>query len=354
MPLSISDTTAYPDRLATFHGFWDNHPATACQLAAIGHVYDRPPLEALEEGSRCVSCSKFVRRELSIRALEGSLGSSSTRDYDGAFEGFSFHHPSCIRLQVRIPLEPQATLGGLYGGSRFQEMRSRWEQWQKVMSGAAPVMQRPQTSSLFSLPTELRLDIYSMILPSMDNVTEIVPINRDSSRVVTKMGQEKTGPRDLTKANLLRTCKAIHNEALDILYTRTTYQFGNAKILYLFLRHIGTAGREIITSVDVYCGSREDAITLALLATCPKLRSITIRLPRPRLLLPRSPLWLLDGIACLLSLDGMEEVRFGDCGANYPMAMDDNKSDAEIVRRELTRPKGTSGNVRWVDGYLDL
>lgn len=350
---------SYPDRLATFQGFWDDHQATARQLAAIAHVYDRPPLEALEEGSRCISCSAFVRREHSIRALEGSVSSSGS--YEHGFENFVFHLPGCIRLQIRMPLDPQATMGGLHGGFRISDMRSRFERRSTAMpTEAASGEERRQTSSLFSLPTELRLEIYSHVLPSLDSVTEIVPLNRDSARVVTKTGQEKTGPRDLTKANLLRTCKAVHNEALDILYNLTTYKFISTKILsatktlYLFLRHIGKAGRELLRSVDVWCGNREDALAFALLATCSKLRAITIRLPRPVVLFPGAPIWCIDGMACLLSLSGLEEVRFGDCGPEFKMHMDESKHDAAIIKRELTRARGTAGSVRWVDGYLDV
>ncbi|KAK5119624.1 hypothetical protein LTR85_007453 [Meristemomyces frigidus] len=351
--MNFATITTYQERLATFKGFWDENSATANQLAATGHVYDRPPLEALEEGSRCVSCSNFVRRELSIRALEGTLASSSSATCE-AFPGhFTFHHPGCLRLQVRIPLDPQATVGGLHGGFRIQEMKARWEHRIAAQAVAAPRAQRAQTSSLFSLPTELRLEIYSHILPSLDPITEIVPLNRDSARVVTKAGHEKVGPRDLTKTNILRTCKAIHNEALDMLFATTTYQFGNTKTLYLFLRHIGAAGRALLASIDVYCGSREDAITFALLAMCTKLRAITIRFPRPTISSPASSLWITDGMACLLSLNGLEVVRFAECGRNFPMCMDDSKADAAIIRRELTRPRGEAGGVRWVDGYLD-
>ena len=351
MDLSEHPST-YPDRLATFEDYWNEHESTARQLAAIGHVYDRPPLEAIEEGSRCISCSAFVKRDLSIRALEGPVGSPGK--YNDVFENFAFHNPACIRLQVRIPLEPQATLGGLHGGFRIQEMRSKWEKRTQLSSVPGSRFHVGQTSSLFSLPTELRLEIYSMILPDLDNVTEVVPINRDSPRVVTRAGQEKTGPRDLTKCNLLQTCRAIHNEALDLLYTTRAYRFANAKTLYLFLRAIGPSGRGLLKNVDVYCGSREDAITLALLATCPKLRSIIVRLPRPKLLFPRSPIWLADGVACLLSLSGLEDVSFGECGPNFPHYMRDGMKDAEIVRRELTRHKDSPGNIRWVYGYLDL
>jgi len=341
----------YSERLHTFDGFWDDNLATANQLAAIGHVYDRPPLEALEEGSRCMLCSMFVRRELSVRALEGPI--SSSHSYAEGFESFTFHHPSCDRLQVRIPLEPQALLGGLYG-FRMHDMRKRFEPIQFDHPISSHPRQHLQTSSFFTLPLELRLEIYALILPSLTPIQEIVPLNNDSSRIVTTQGCTKTGPRDLTKPNLLRTCRAVHAEALDLLFTTTTYRFASSKVLYLFLRHIGRPGRERLRSIDVQCGSREDAISFALLASCTKLRAITIRLGRPRILFPRAPPWCVDGMAALLALSGLEEVRFGDCGPKVRYYLDESKADAEVVRKEVMRPQGAEGAVRWVDGYLDV
>lgn len=354
MTISNQLELSYPERLTTFDGFWDENQAAARQLAAIGHVYDRPPLEALEEGTRCISCHNFVQRESSVRALEGPL-TSPANIYRKAFEGFDFHHPGCLRLQVRIPLDPQSVFRGLHS-FQFNDVRSKFER--KAQTGrdepAIPRTPHLQTSSLFSLPTELRLEIYAHILPQLDDVTEIVACHSDSSRVMTKIGHEKTGRRDDTKPNLLRTCKEVHDEACDILFSKITYKFVSSKILYLWLRAIGQHGRQLVTAVDVHCGWREDAMTFSLLATCPKLRSITIRLFRPRLVFPHAPLWIVDGVACLLSLSGLEDVRFGDCGPHLKTYMDDSKADAGVIRRELTRPKGAESGVRWVDGYLDI
>ena len=65
-------------------------------------------------------------------------------------------------------------MGGLHGGFKIQSMVSRWERRMANPLGAAPATELPQSSSLFSLPTELRLQIYSLILPYLDAVTEIV------------------------------------------------------------------------------------------------------------------------------------------------------------------------------------
>ena len=333
----------YLERLVTFAGFWDDDQATALQLAAIGHVYDRPPLEALEEGSRCIECSQFVRRDLSVRALGGSISASpSLGSYRDGFENFSFHREKCDRLQIRIPLDPQAVLPGLYGGYRISDMRARFEARPASNKDVIPGTKRPQTSSLFSLPTELRLEIYAMILPRLPKVTTIVPLNRDSARIVTSLGYSKAGPRDMTKSNLLRSCQAIHSEALDLLYSNVSYTFSSTKVMYLFLRHIGHAGRSLLKSVDITCGQREDAVTFALLASCEKLRSITIRLARPRILYPRAPLWVAEGVACVLALRGLTEVNFADCGPEVKLWMRESEPDAEIIRRQLMRDRNST------------
>ncbi|KAK3691168.1 hypothetical protein LTR37_018822 [Vermiconidia calcicola] len=323
----------YAERLQTFE-HWTDHQATAKQLAAIGHVH-------------------FVKRDLSTIALGDHAAAS--KSYESDFGNFNFHRPNCTRLQVRIPLEPQALLPGLHG-YRLDSLRSRFERRAPVSNAASSTERLAQTSSLFSLPTELRLQIYAMVLPTFDPVTELLPLNRDSARVITRMGYEKTGPRDTSKPNLLRTCRTIGEEGLDMLYSNTTFQFQGThatKVMYLFLRSIGKNGRRLIKSVDLQCGNREDAISFALLASCEKLQAITIRLPRPVILFPRAPIWCIDGMSCLLSLSGLKEVTFGRCESSFNY-MDDSKPDSAIIRRELTRAKGTAGDIRSVNGYLDI
>ena len=338
--MNPASNISFATRLHSFEDQWPDHQTSARQLAALGHVCDRPPLESLEEGSRCVDCGIFLPKQPSVDALEGSITTSTPT---------TFHKPKCTRLQIRMPLEAsRATLD-------YSSLVNRWEQ----RSRAVPANSRSQaevrqTSGLFSLPTELRLQIYSYILPSLSEVTEIVPLHRDSSRMITKAGFDRPGPRDKTKANLLLACKAIYIEALDLLYSNTTFRVDATRSLYLFLRNIGHVGRQMLRAVDVTCGQREDAVAFALLGACEELRSLTIRLARPKLLLPIAPLWLADGVACLLALSGLEEVKFGVCCGKAQMDMSDDKTDASILRRELTRLKGTPSGVREVDGVLDL
>ena len=348
--MTIRSTTTYAERLRTFEGFWDEHQTAARQLAAIGHVCDRPPLETLEEGSRCVSCSVFVRKDRSIKAL-GDVAISAT-SYSEEFKEFNFHHHGCIRQQVRIPLEPQTLFAGLYS-YRFENVRSKWERRSAARHTSMPMERLPQRSSLFSLPTEIRLEIYAMILPAFERETEIVTLNGESARVVTRQGYEKTGPRDITKSNILRTCRAVNEEAMDLIYSHTAFKFDSTKVMYLFLHSVGQAGRRLIKAVDVHCGGREDAIAFAMLASCEKLRAITIRLPRPMMLTTTPPIWLVDGVSCLLALRGLEEVSFGPCGSHRGNCMSDAKPDATVIRTELARPRGTSGDDTIVRKYID-
>lgn len=335
---------SYVARLQSFIGHWDDNLTTGRQLAAIGHVCDRPPLESLEEGSRCIACNKFIPKETSIRVLEGPI----QRSQNYAESSFSFHRPRCLRLQSRIPYE---SVSADLDGTGFDDIRSKWER--KAKPRQTPRPEEHQTSSLFLLPTELRLEIYSYLLPSLDPTTGIVPLYRDSIRMVTKGGFEKPGRRDKTRSNILLTCKAVHAEALDILFVNTTYDFTSSKNMYLFLRQIGRVGRQLLKSVDIICGQkREDAISFALLASCENLRSITIRLPRPRILFPVMPLWHTDAMACLLHISGLECVNFGACST--PLHMKDGSHDAEVIRRQLTRPRGKPWDLREVEGVLDV
>lgn len=361
---------SYIERLSTFHSVWDDSlEATTRQLAATGHVCDRPPLEALEDGSHCISCNKFVKRQHSVVALQNSLFHPSQDS--SLYQGLKLHHAACIFLQNRIPLDAQSIESDLRGNNRLIAIRNFWEHRSKPHQRTQPIEHhQQQTSSLFSLPTELRLEIYSQILPVLPSTTCITTLNRQSIRLVTEDDRffflqtpgirdtvpaiSSPRPRDTTKINLLSTCHPVYEEALDILFANKTYRFDSTKILYLFLRHIGEHGRRLLKAVDVSCGQREDAIAFALLALCPKLKTITIRLERLLLLPPDAPLWVRDGVACLLELSGLERVMVGEDSLSRPRYLDESTADAAIVRRELTRPRGEGGGVRWVDGHLDL
>jgi hypothetical protein len=354
------------DRLATFGGYWDDNEATARQLAAIGHVYDRPPLEAIQEGSRCCinSCSAFVPRETSIRILEGPLHET--------VQQCSFHLPRCERLQIRIPLEMHTMSIDSRGGKidlDFNTMRRRFEKSDRDLKhrpeSRLMTTTKPKTN-FFSLPVELRLDIYSMLLPRLPRVTFIVQLHRDSNRVVTLAGRNRIGRRDLTQTNLLGTCKAIHREALNFLFHKRVFRFESlssnnfnatsSKTLYLFLRHIGARGRAELGCVDICLGGREDAIAFALLASCYRLKSIVIRYPKRHLMAAYAPVWHVEGIASLFQLRGLENVEFGIVeGHEEAACLQASDQDAKVIMRELSKKRGEASGIRFVDGrWLDL
>jgi len=294
-----------------------------------------------------MDCGHFLPMETSVSALESSLVITNSL--------LTFHAPKCTRLQLRMPLEANRS-----SALDYSSLVDRWERCSRptppMPSSSTLPPQTPhlQTSPLFRLPTELRLQIYSYILPSVSAVTEIVPLHRDSPRTITKTGFSRPGPRDKTKANLLLTCKAIYSEALDLLFRNTAFKLDTTRALFLFLRNIGPVGRQRVRALDVTCGQREDAVAFALLGSCERLRSLTLRLARPRLVFPMAPLWVSEGVACLLALSGLEEVKFGEsCGAPK-VDLSEGMHDAAVLRRELTRAKGVVSGVREVDGVLDL
>jgi hypothetical protein len=65
-------------------------------------------------------------------------------------------------------------------------------------------------------------------------------------------------------------------------------------------------------------------------------------------------LWVSEGVACLLALSGLEEVRFGAGCGNPKVDLCEEMHDAAVLRRELMRKKGEASGVREVDGVLDL
>lgn len=336
---------SYTQRLATFDGYWHDAEATARQLAAIGHVSDRPPLESLEEGSRCVSCSLFSPKATSIDILEGNVEASR---FTSTLP--PFHHPRCERLQVRLPFDSEAWRAETEGNT-FDDRWRIFENDSKPRSQPTQPSRPSRWTSFFSLPAELRLQIYALVLPDLPSTVDIVQMNRDSMRVCTKNILAHPAPQDRTRCNMLRTCRQIHRECMYFLFNRT-FRCSTSKVLYLFLRRIGATGRRYVQAINIMCGGREDAMTFALLACCESLSSITIRLARPTISLPRAPIWLMDGMACLLNVSGLQSVEFGDCGSSWQMTS--SSHDAEIIRKELMRPRTSPGSITSVDGVLNV
>jgi hypothetical protein len=287
-------------------------------------------------------------------------------------------------LQIRIPLEWQSVFVESRSGKidldfnttrkRFEtndrgEMSDRGETSDRGgidLPERMPMeITRPKTN-LFSLPVELRLEIYSILLPRLPRVTHIVPLHRDSNRVVTLAGRNRIGHRDLTQTNLLATCKIIHHEALNFLFHRRVFRFESlssnnfnatsSKTLYLFLRHIGARGRAALGSVDICLGGREDAIAFALLASCHNLKSIHIRHSKRHLMAAYAPVWHVEGIASLFSLRGIESIEFGAAeGSDEAVCLQASDQDAKIIVRELSRKRGEPSGIRFVDGrWLDM
>jgi hypothetical protein len=275
-------------------------------------------------------------------------------------------------LQIRIPLEWQTISvdsRGVKTSLDFNTMRKRFETSNRDQTDLPeprpPANTAPKTN-LFSLPVELRLQIYSLLLPRLPRVTSIVPLHRDSNRVVTLAGRNRIGQRDLTQTNLLATCKAIHHEALYFLFHKRVFRFESlssnnfnatsSKTLYLFLRHIGARGRAELESVDICLGGREDAIAFALLASCHNLKSIKIRHAKRYIIAAYAPVWHLEGISSLLALRDIKNIEFGVIeGSGEEVCLQASDQDAQVVARELRKRRGEPSGIRFVDGrWLDM
>ena len=91
---------------------------------------------------------------------------------------------------------------------------------------------------------------------------------------------------------------------------------------------------------------------MALLAACPRVTWVTVRMQRTALLPPRAPMWLVDGVAALLELRGMENVHVGQRHSGNWDEIETVETD--VIGRELRRAKGEESGVRWVNGCMDL
>jgi hypothetical protein len=353
LPPAESQSLNYATRLETFSasGQWTDNLTTARQLSVLGHVSDHPPLQ-LEIGSHCIACDKFIPQATSIGVLEGSISSSGTY-VNGSF---SFHITRCERLQLRFPLEPHKSLRRSID---FSKVRGMWER--KVQQNQAREVEflprASQSSSLFSLPTEVRLIIYDYVLPSVHGVNKMMPLHRDSMRIVPEDTLFRPRRLDTTKANLLLTCKVMHSEALNLLYTGGTFRFDCSRDLYLFLRGIGHWGRQLLTSVELTSGDREDAIALSLLASCERLNTFTIRINRAKLVWRDAPMWVHEGAACLLALDGLETasvrtLNYVPTSSNVPVRVGSSPMEA-YIEKQLLRPRGTVYDSTGFEQMLD-
>lgn len=338
--------SSYLDRLRTFDDYWTDARATARQLAAIGHVADRPPLESIEEGSRCISCSHFVAKDTSVLILEGDVNPEKFDTLDVP----EFHRAGCIRLQVRLPFEqPQWFIDSSSMHGSFKARVSRFETQSRQEQAEASSGSTRFKARFFSLPTEIRLQIYQQILPACESTTEIVQVDRDSMRITTAQALHRPRAHDPTQSSILRVCHTTYHEVLDLIFSHRTFVFASSKLLYMFLRRIGRPGRSLLRSIDCTFGQREDAVTFALLSTCDALEHVSLHLGRQELMLAYAPLWVEDGVACLLDINGLRGVEYASKGN---LLAQGNSHDAVVVRRELTRERGSPCMVATMNGRL--
>lgn len=239
---------SYAERLDTFKdSYWDDSMATARQLAAMGHASDRPPLESLEQGSRCISCSFFMSKRSSIEWLDGSIN----HDAFLMAQHHDFHHERCERLAIRMP---HRTPGNLHLTTKFLKRSARKSCLQYTNNRFVLQDSGADESLFWRLPVELRLQIYSYVLPKLKKNLAIVLRSATSLQLAIFTGFQAFTGRRPGGLQLLKTCQTMHDEALGDIYERTLFRFESTKLLYIFLRRIGQRGRRLLKAVDVRCG----------------------------------------------------------------------------------------------------
>ena len=382
--MAHGDGLTYGQRLSTFQRDWSDALDVAVQLAAIGYE-SIGVVCGTGVTARCISCTGWIEKSFAIKAIGNVLPRQSQDLFKLLL--FKFHRRGCVRFPLSLP----RGLGnyGIIGLPNFYRLpyvnegtpnvNERFDAQQECDE-----IQTPRVG-LFSLPTEIRLKIYAMVLPRLERTTRMGLLQEDvngaewgdpyapgeaSSTYEVTSSRRSPSPSlppswepPVSKLSIACTCRMMRDEALDLLYSQTTFQFHGiegTKQMHLFLTTVGAAARQMITSVDVECGTCEDAAAFALLSTCPRLRSITLRLPRQILLLPQSPIWVTECVDCMLSLRALTYVVIADPfqyqtwyrnqrGLHTcipPSMCRINRSpDAELVIRMLTRPREPSSSL---------
>jgi hypothetical protein len=106
-----------------------------------------------------------------------------------------------------------------------------------------PVVSKRKKVSFLTLPVEIRLEIYDLLLVMRDNRKgqktpfELFPADSDEVQM------------DL---DILRTCKQIYDEASPILYSQNIFTTMYAEDITRLILHIGPANFKLIKHLDFY------------------------------------------------------------------------------------------------------
>ena len=119
-----------------------------------------------------------------------------------------------------------------------------------VLQPASTAIKVEGQITLLSLPVEIRIEIYDLLLASRHQSWP----NRD----VYKMPQRQvvlgvlSGPQVTTMhPAILRSCKQIYDEALPVLYARNILSFSVPKEMFRFVAQIGPRNVKLLKSLNI-------------------------------------------------------------------------------------------------------
>ncbi|KAL4916308.1 hypothetical protein BDW62DRAFT_186503 [Aspergillus aurantiobrunneus] len=126
----------------------------------------------------------------------------------------------------------------------------------------------------FTLPPEIRIMIYNLLLLSQANSETV------QSEIIGKTGQKrvcldqrrpKPEPQSLHPA-VLRTCKQIYHEAISTLYAGNVFTASRPSLTLAFIKKIGATNTRLIKSLEIWvpCICRDVSPWIALLRMLAK------------------------------------------------------------------------------------
>lgn len=107
--------------------------------------------------------------------------------------------------------------------------------------------------SLLTLPVEIRLQIYDLLLVSRstreDNPSW--PVG-DTCQMMIMLSMSKDPQQRTMEPAILRICGQIHREAIPIIYSRNVFNFRQPDQMFRFMTQIGPTNLKLVRSLDMW------------------------------------------------------------------------------------------------------
>lgn len=107
--------------------------------------------------------------------------------------------------------------------------------------------------ALLTLPVEIRLRIYNLLLISRFDRTENPPSavgNTDQKLILFHMGQFQQ--YRTMEPGILRTCKQIYHEANSILYSQNVFAISEPEQMFRLIVKIGPVNLKLVKTLDIW------------------------------------------------------------------------------------------------------